>query len=108
MGMRSMTKSHLLSACLLIVTSYTAEAVSVKYTLNDVVFNDGGAANGSFVYDADTNLYSNIAIETTAGTILEGAIYPDFLRGSAVLLDVVPDASLTNLTGSLLLNINFA
>jgi hypothetical protein len=37
----------------------------VKWHLSGVVFSDGGTAQGSFVYDADTAQFSQIAIETT-------------------------------------------
>lgn len=46
----------------------TAQAAPLQWTLTDVTFDDGGTATGSFVYDADSNTYSNIALKTTAGT----------------------------------------
>jgi hypothetical protein len=42
-------------------------AVPLTWTLNDIVFEDGGTATGSFVYDADANSYSNIDITTQGG-----------------------------------------
>jgi len=45
-----------------------AQAAPLQWTLTDVTFDDGGTATGSFVYDADSNTYSNIALKTTAGT----------------------------------------
>jgi hypothetical protein len=44
---------------------------------------DGGSANGSFVFDADTSTYSDIAIHTTVGTEFLVAAYADFLHGNA-------------------------
>ena len=40
----------------------SAQAAVVTWTLNDVVFEDLGTATGSFDYDADTNVYSDVAI----------------------------------------------
>jgi len=53
----------------------TALAIPIQWTLSNVIFNDGGTATGSFLYDADTNLYSSVAIITTGGSALPGAIY---------------------------------
>ena len=44
----------------------SAQAAPVLWTLNGVSFDDGSTASGSFVYDAATNLYSNVNIVTTA------------------------------------------
>lgn len=43
-------------------------AAPLVWTLNDVTFEDGGLATGSFTYDADTGSYSSISIQTTACT----------------------------------------
>lgn len=53
----------------------TANATPITWTLQDFVFNDGGVATGTFVYDADTNMTTNIAITTTAGSIRGGNTY---------------------------------
>lgn len=48
-----------------------AQAVPIQWTLSGVVFEDdygGGVASGSFVYDADTGVFSAIQLTTTAGT----------------------------------------
>jgi hypothetical protein len=47
------------------------------WTLDGVTFDDGGTAIGSFKYDADANLYSEVAITTTAGSSFAGAAYGD-------------------------------
>jgi hypothetical protein len=52
-----------------------ANAVPVAWTLDNVIFNDGGTALGSFTYDADLNSYTAIAITTTAGTAAPGYTY---------------------------------
>ena len=41
---------------------------SILWTLEDVTFLDGGAASGSFIFDADSSIYSSISVSTTAGT----------------------------------------
>ena len=56
-------------------SSVAALAVPVEWTLQNVAFTDGGTAFGSFIYDADTNIYSGIDITTTSGTILSGTVY---------------------------------
>jgi len=43
--------------------SGAASAIPVTWRLNDVTFEDGRVAYGSFVYDADTNNYSDASIE---------------------------------------------
>jgi hypothetical protein len=42
----------------------TANAVPVTWVLNGVTFDDGNMATGSFVYDADTDLYIDVSIST--------------------------------------------
>ncbi len=53
----------------------SAHAIPIQWTLSGITFSDGGTAAGSFVYDADTNVYSSIDITTTAGSVLPGATY---------------------------------
>ena len=53
---------------LLSIGSGWVEAVPVTLYLNSVTLNDGGFATGSFVYDADANTYSSVAVFTTPGT----------------------------------------
>lgn len=59
----------------MLLLSAPALAVPVLWSVEDVVFEDGGTASGTFVFDADTSLYSDIDITTTAGTDLPGASY---------------------------------
>lgn len=61
-----------LFATLLIMASLEANALPVIWKLADFQFNDGGTAYGSFTYDSDTNLLSNIDIYTTSGSMLSG------------------------------------
>ena len=52
-----------------------SRAAPLEWTLLDATFDDGGVAFGSFVFDADTNTYSDISITTTAGTSHSGDAY---------------------------------
>jgi hypothetical protein len=61
---------------MLLVAAGSANAVPVVWTLNDVTFNDGGIATGSFTFDANTGNYSDISIQTTAGTTQPIPAYP--------------------------------
>jgi hypothetical protein len=63
------------------------------------MFDDGGSAFGSFLYDADTNTFSSVNIQTTAGTALTGVAYPDFASGDASILFLNSDPSALDLTG---------
>jgi hypothetical protein len=74
----------IIGLCLL---SMSASAVPVTWTLNNVAFNDGATASGSFTYDADTNTYSSISVATTAGSVLGGQGF------AGLLTDIGPDAS---------------
>ena len=50
-----------------------ALADGITWNLSGVTFDDGGAASGSFVYDAPTNTFSAIDITTTPGSAFAGA-----------------------------------
>jgi hypothetical protein len=52
-------------------------AVPVIWTLNGSL-NQGGSAGGSFVYDADTQLVSDVALATDAGSISGGLDFTSF------------------------------
>jgi len=89
-----------------------APAIPVLWSLSGS-FDDDGAVNGSFVYDADINTYSDLSIKTTAGSRgspFFGASYvtadpyaatADSLTAIAVgtLLALAFDASLSNQGG---------
>jgi hypothetical protein len=47
-----------------------ANAVPVTWDLTGVTFNDGGAASGSFVFDASTDTYSSWNITTSPGSLV--------------------------------------
>ncbi len=67
--------NKVLLAFLLIGSIKTVDAAPVRWILGYVFFDDGGHAFGTFVYDADTNLYSDIRITTTPGDFFVGSIY---------------------------------
>ena len=68
--------TRLLSASVLCAGFATAaSATPLLWTLNGLVFDDGGTASGSFVYDADSHHFSAINLATTAGSILPGATF---------------------------------
>ena len=50
-------------------------AAALQWSLEGVRFSDGGAATGSFAFDADTGTFSAIAVTTTAGSAFPGATY---------------------------------
>jgi hypothetical protein len=52
-----------------------AHAAPVLWTLSGITFDDGAVATGSFIFDADTLVYSDIDITTTDGPVLSGASY---------------------------------
>jgi len=47
----------------------------IRWNYQDVKFDDGGTASGSFSYDADTGVYSSISISTTPGSRFPGSSY---------------------------------
>jgi len=55
--------------------SPTAHATIVNWTLEDVVFSDGGVATGSFTTDSITGELLSYAITTSAGSAMAGYVY---------------------------------
>ncbi|MEZ5894401.1 MAG: VPLPA-CTERM sorting domain-containing protein [Parvularculaceae bacterium] len=87
-----------------------AGATPVTWTLADAVFSDGGTASGTFIYDADANVYSNVDIVTTAGSKQSGAEYhllPSLFAFSATRFGAVPVAS-PALSGKTIFSITWA
>ncbi|MEL7450817.1 MAG: hypothetical protein AAFN78_16510 [Pseudomonadota bacterium] len=73
--------------CLVLALSAAgAHAAPVRWVLQDVLFDDGGTAFGSFLYDADTNTLSSINVTTTDGAVLAGSFY-EFANFEAGILD---------------------
>jgi hypothetical protein len=64
-----------LIAAFLLLGFGSAQAIPVIWTLEGVLFEDGGTASGSFVYDADTSTFSDTYIVTTSGSMFPGEAY---------------------------------
>ena len=67
------------------LTAQDTQAMPIGWTLQDVVFTDGGTASGSFAFDADFGLYSHVDITTTTGSEVTGAKYGEAACGVAPL-----------------------
>ncbi|MGI9309169.1 MAG: VPLPA-CTERM sorting domain-containing protein [Gammaproteobacteria bacterium] len=50
--------------------SFAAHSATLTWTFNDVVFGDGTTLSGSFDYDADSNIMSNVSVITQANAVL--------------------------------------
>lgn len=100
---------QLLLVGLILFVSGRVNAALVSWDLQDWVYNDGGTASGSFIFDADLNQYSNISIVTTNGSNRSGASYgipnPDSPGNSSVLITVTE--LLNDLTGTPVLAASF-
>ncbi|WP_428409518.1 VPLPA-CTERM sorting domain-containing protein [Hyphococcus sp.] len=79
-----------------------AQAAPVTWYLQDVGFDDGGTAVGSFVFDADAGVFSDINVTTTAGSALDGETYDVPLPsspGNATFLSFANSAGIADFTG---------
>ena len=65
----------ILIAAALSVFSVSANAIPVEWTLENIRFDDGTGATGSFVFDADTSEWSDINIRTSIANSFDGATY---------------------------------
>ncbi|WP_438865009.1 PEP-CTERM sorting domain-containing protein [Neptunicella sp.] len=93
---------------LLSVISPLTIATPIIWYLQEANFNSGGSASGSFMYDADLNLYSNINLITTPDAIREGNTF-NFVNTTSpgdatTLISLTGDA----ITGSIELALGFA
>jgi hypothetical protein len=80
-------KGRAVLAVIAFFASVVANAMPVEWTIDSLVFDDGGKGSGTFTYDADTNSYSAIEmIVTTAGTDFAGASYTWVVGNSTGLL----------------------
>jgi hypothetical protein len=61
----------------LAISAMPAYASVIDWTLQDVVFTDGGAASGTFTTDSTTGDVLSFDITTTSGTVLGGTVYDD-------------------------------
>lgn len=62
-------------SALFVLLSVGAYAGPITWTLQGVIFADGGTASGSFAFDATADAYSSINIATTSGSKLTGSTY---------------------------------
>jgi hypothetical protein len=85
-----------LLASLVLAAAPAANAAPLVWTLVDGLLDDGGAASGSFIYDADTNTFSAINLVTTGGSVLSGGTFQVLLDGDATAAAFVPDGALTS------------
>ena len=93
----------LFPALLALLAATTVTAAPVRWTLQDVTFEDGGTAVGSFVFDADLEVFSDIAFNTTLGIFdVSGqsysAVHPTLsaaANGGWFVIDGRPDLSFT-------------
>ena len=65
--------------------SPTTHADPVEWTLQNIVFEDGGTLTGTFVFDADTQTVSNINLEASAGFNFSGNTYTAALGGGSAI-----------------------
>ena len=118
---------HLLVALAFVLGSaQSGLAVPVTWSLLGAVFSDASTASGGFTFDANTGLYSNVFITTSAGpTIyttneLNAIPFGTDQNGISLVDNFVPNnnagkpilnfdfqAPLTNAGGSVLLVVNF-
>jgi hypothetical protein len=85
---------------MLLIVWGSAFSIPVTWTLQDAVFDDGGAATGSCVYDADLDVFADIDITTTAGSVFSGQHYQHgtfFLTSVSLGVTTVDQPDLTGL-----------
>ena len=109
----------------LFLLALSAQAAPVTWTLDGVVFANGNTATGAFNYDADTNIYSEVSIQTSGGGSYGSLGFSVWGGGSPnitgfIQADSLPDAtdepvfilafteSLTNTGGTIALSLSFA
>lgn len=77
-----------------------AAAVPLTWTLEDVTFVGGGTAMGSFVYDADANLYGSVSIITSVNGDLGISYSSTTPLVSSTFVDFIEPAFTGDATGS--------
>ncbi len=83
-----------------------ALAVPLLWTLNDVTFNGGGTASGSFRFDADTASYSDVSVTTAGGGSLDASF--DFAaEGDADFLNLLNEGDGPDFNGAPTLRLRF-
>lgn len=65
------------------LSSASAWGIPAQWFLSGVTFDDGGTAQGSFIFDPATGTFSSVNITTTTGSTRAGATYK-FISGGFV------------------------
>lgn len=111
---------RLITASLLACLAPVVSAIPITWTLNDVIFFDGAEAIGVFDFDAETESFSNVSIQTTTGMLVtplsgesepfDGADYDDAIASiqSPSNIAAFDSGGLPDLTGSSTLFLNFS
>ena len=76
----------------IIYFALSAPAVPLTWTINNATFDDGGTLAGSFVFNADTNIYSSFNIRT-AGPGSNPTFFPPFTYSPATSTIIAGDAN---------------
>ena len=88
------------AAVSMVLAPLSANASPITWTLQSVIFADGGTASGSFAYDAAANVYSAISISTSATGGIPAALFQyKSIFGTAPSVGVFLDSNAANLTG---------
>jgi hypothetical protein len=87
-----------LLAAALLAGSGQAKAGTIEFTLQNVTFDDGGTASGSFVADSATGAVQSLNTVTTAGGRMGGTVYTQVTGQPSYFADT-PD-SFYSLNGS--------
>ena len=66
--MRTPVLAAVLAVALSVFASAPASATPLTWMLDNVLFSDGTAVTGSFVYDADTDAWSSLSLTTSGGS----------------------------------------
>ena len=73
---RAVIAAFTLAVAVILSCTAPAAATVLTWTLHDVVFDDGGTAEGTFDFDADTTTFSNLNISVSGG---DATFFPAFV-----------------------------
>jgi PEP-CTERM motif len=77
---RAVVAAATLAAGVMCFCPIPAVAAVLTWTLHNVAFDDGGTAEGTFNYDADTNTFSDFNISVSGG---DATFFPAFVYSTA-------------------------
>jgi len=86
---------------MLLLGSASAHAMSLTWTFQDAYFHDKSSLSGSFDFDADTDTFSNISLNTQDGRRIGGSHYTSVIPGLSTSVSIAA-MSLGNYIGVLL------